>query len=371
MIYLDWNATTPPADEVVRAMTGALGAVWGNASSVHAVGREARARVEDARSSVGALLGFDPRDVVLTSGGTEANNLALTSVVGRGGALVTSRLEHPSVVAVAEHLASRGVEVVWLDPTASGLIEVADVDAALAARPSRPALVSLMAVNHETGVIQPVAEVADVAHRHGALLHVDAVQGVGKLPRSAWAPADLVSMAGHKLRGPKGVGALGARPGLKLVPVLRGGAQERGIRPGTVDPVALVGLGAACARATSGPERHATLGPLRDRLEAALVELGGLVNGAGRRVPHVTNVSFPGWVGAELVVALDLEGLAVSSGSACSAGTAEPSPVITAMLGKERARGAVRFSMGETTDAAEIEAAIRVFARVLGRSPDA
>jgi cysteine desulfurase len=368
VIYLDWNATTPPADEVVRAMTDVLGSVWGNASSVHGVGRLARARVEDGRAAVARLLGFDPRDVILTSGGTESNNVALRSVVGAGGTLVTSRLEHPSVTRVAELVASRGARVVWLEPSPSGLIEVADVEAALASTAAGPVLVSLMAVNHETGVIQPVPEVADVAHRHGALLHVDAVQAVGKLPPSAWAGADLISMAAHKLRGPKGVGALASRPGLKLAPVLRGGAQERGLRPGTVDPVSIAGLEAAAARAVWGPQRMAEIAPLRDRLEAALVELGGVVNGAARRVPHVTNVSFPGWVGAELVVALDLEGLAVSSGSACSAGTAEPSPVIAAMVGRERASSAVRISMGDTTTSSEVDAAIRIFRSVLGRS---
>jgi cysteine desulfurase len=179
--------------------------------------------------------------------------------------------------------------------------------------------------------------------------------------------ADLVALAGHKIRGPKGIGALAARPGIKLASALFGGSQERGVRPGTVDPVGAAGLGAAARRAMDGPVRYARLAALRDRMEAALVRLGAQVNGAGERAPHVTNLSFEGWSGAELVAALDLEGVEVSSGSACSAGTAEPSAVITAMLGRDRAASAVRISMGETTSDAEVEAATSVFARVLRR----
>ncbi len=370
-LYLDWNATTPPAEEVVAAMERALRDGWGNPSSVHADGRRAREYVEDAREAVAALLDRDPRDVVLTAGGTEANNLALElALAASPGALVVATIEHPSVLRPAERLAARGVEVVWVPPSRSGRIEVAAVEEAVARAAAPVRMVSLQAVNHETGVIQPVAEVAGVAHAAGALMHCDAVQAAGKLGADAWSGADLVSLAAHKIRGPKGIGALACRPGVRLLPVLRGGAQERGLRPGTLDGIAAAGLAAAATRALGGPARWAPLRSLRDRLEALLLALvpGALVlGGDAPRVPHVANVSFPGWSGAELVAALDLEGISVSSGSACSAGTAEPSPVVTAIAGKLVAAGAVRMSLGEghgESANSRVEAAL---GRILGR----
>ncbi len=370
-LYLDWNATTPIAPEARGAMLAAMDDGWANPASVHGEGRRARAHVEDARQAVAVLLGLDPRDVLFTSGGTEANNVALRSFVGAGDGLVTSRLEHPSVVRTAEALAGAGARVAWVEPTADGLIEVPRVLDALATLGDAARLVSLQAVNHETGVVQPVSGLADaLASRPGrpVLLHTDAVQATGRLDRSAWAGADIVSVASHKLRGPKGAGAVATRPGVKLAGLLTGGEQERGVRPGTQDPVVLAGFGAAARRAVGGPARYAAIGALRDTLEAALVAAGGVRNGGEPRAPHVTNLSFSGWSGPELCAALDLEGLCVSSGSACSAGTAEPSPVITAMLGRARAASAVRISLGETSNAAEISAAAQIFLRVLARS---
>ncbi|WP_437563813.1 cysteine desulfurase family protein [Sorangium sp. So ce542] len=390
VIYLDWNATTPPHPEVLAAMQAAAEAAWANPASVHGPGRRARAFIEQAREAVARLTGFDARDVTLTSGGTEANNLALLHAFGDEagagaagvpaagrlhGALVVSRIEHPSVTRAAEGLAGRGVHVAWVDPEPSGRVAPeaigAAIDRAAAVAPVR--LVSLQAVNHETGVVQPVAGAAAIVHARGARLHVDAVQAVGRLPPEAWAGADLVSVAAHKIRGPKGIGALAVRPGIRLRPVLLGGAQERGLRPGTQDPVAAAGFAVAARRALGAPARYAALAPLRDRLEAELTQVGRAAgaspvrNGEGARAPHVTNLSWPGWRGDELCAALDLEGVAVSSGAACSAGTAEPSPVLTAMLGPERAASAVRFSIGEdTTEADVVEAAFRV-ARVLSR----
>ncbi|XXY22540.1 cysteine desulfurase family protein [Sorangium sp. So ce216] len=391
VIYLDWNATTPPHPEVLAAMQAAAEVAWANPASVHGPGRRARAFIEQAREAVARLVGLDARDVTLTSGGTEANNLALShafgdEAAGSGaagatasgrlqGALVVSRIEHPSVTRAAEGLARRGVEVAWVDPEPSGRVApealAAALDRAAVVAPVR--LVSLQAVNHETGVIQPVAEAAAIAHARGARLHVDAVQAVGRLPPEAWAGADLVSVAAHKIRGPKGIGALAVRPGVRLRPVLLGGAQERGLRPGTQDPLAAAGFAAAARRALDAPARYAALAPLRDRLEAALIEAGRaagaapLPNGEGMRAPHITNLSWPGWRGDELCAALDLEGVAVSSGSACSAGTAEPSPVLTAMLGSERAASAVRFSIGEETTEDDVAEAVRRVARVLAR----
>jgi cysteine desulfurase len=229
--------------------------------------------------------------------------------------------------------------------------------------------VALQAVHHETGVVQPGADASAIARRRGATVHVDAVQAFGRMA-DVCAEADTRSLAGHKLRGPKGIGALIARPGLRLAPVLLGGAQERGLRPGTVDPIGAAGLAVAASHARTGPARYAALAALRDELEAALLALapGASVNGTAARAPHVTNVAWPGWSGAELVAALDLEGLSVSSGSACSAGTIEPSPVITAMHGETRAARSVRFSMGEETSRDDIARALAIVGTVLART---
>ncbi|MDI3285258.1 cysteine desulfurase family protein [Polyangium sp. 15x6] len=383
VVYLDWNATTPPHPDVVAAMVETATSSWGNPASVHGPGRRARSRVEDAREAVAALVGFDPRDVVLTSGGTEANNLALHhafAAVSGGSAqpaLVVGRIEHPSVVRFAENLAARGVLVSWVDPEPSGRIAPEAMAEAMDRAASAGAsvrLVALQAVNHETGVIQPVAAVASLCRSRGALLHVDAVQAVGKLPRSTFEGADLVSVAAHKIRGPKGIGALLTAPSVRLSRLLYGGSQERGLRPGTQDPVAAAGFAVAAERARRTPDRYAELAPLRDRLQAELVRLGRasgaepVPNGAAERAPHVTNLSFPGWRGEELCAALDLERVAVSSGSACSAGTAEPSPVLAAMVGEARALAAVRISLGEETTADDVDEALARFARVLGRT---
>jgi cysteine desulfurase len=378
-VYLDWNATTPLHPEVVAAMVLALERTWGNPSSLHGVGRAAKAAVEEARESVAELTGFSARDVVLTSGGTEANNLALRRpFAGAGsltGTLVTSRLEHPSVTATAEALASAGVRVEWLTVPSSGRIEPEDVERVLRQPLPRPRLVAVQAVNHETGVVQPIAELAAMSQRHEAALHVDAVQAVGRLSPEAWQGADSIAVASHKLRGPKGIGAVIVRAGLSLHPILRGGGQERGLRPGTVDPVTTAGFGAAARRALAGPARYLELAPLRGALERGLFEIGGrlgrapLRNGGEPRAPHVSNASWPGWAGDELCAALDLEGVCVSAGAACAAGTPEPSPVITAMLGAARAKSAVRVSLGEDSTREDVDFALGVFERILARRP--
>jgi cysteine desulfurase len=369
-VYLDWNATTPPLPEVVETMAEAAREAWGNPASVHAVGRTARARVEAAREAVARLARCDPRDVVLTSGGTEANNLALRSAFAQGsGVLVTSRLEHPSITRVAEALEREGrARVRWLSVLADGTLDLGDLERALSDAGAR--LVAVQAVNAETGVIQPVREVLALARRARALVHVDAVQAFGRLEDIA-DEADTRSLAAHKMRGPKSIGALVARPGVAIAPVLFGGSQERGVRPGTVDPVAAAGLEAAARHARTTPARWNALAPLRATLEMGLVGLssGARVHGArARRAPHVASIAFPGWSGPELVAALDLEGVAASAGSACSAGTAEPSAVLLAMgCDEATAAGSVRFSLGEETTAAEIEWALAAAARVLAR----
>ncbi|MBX3189005.1 MAG: cysteine desulfurase [Labilithrix sp.] len=370
-VYLDWNATTPPLPAALDAMRAAAERAWGNPSSIHADGRAARAVVEDARSAVGELMGRDPRDVLLTGGGTEANNIALRSA--GPGWILTSRLEHPSIVKVAEALEREGrARVRFLRVTPLGVVDLEDLDRALAEARGEIALVTVQAVNHETGVVQPVAEVIERAHAAGARVHVDAVQAWGKIDTSPLARADSTSLAIHKLRGPKGIGALATRPGLSLSAVLLGGAQERGLRPGTTDPVLAAGLGAAARYAKDGHLRYARIAEKRDALERALLVGASkprVAGDAARRAPHVSNLVWPGWVGAELVAALDLEGVSVSSGAACSAGTVEPSPVLLAMTNDpaEASRG-VRASLGEETTDDDVNAAIAAFQRVVARA---
>jgi cysteine desulfurase len=381
-VYLDWNATTPPHPDVLAAMHEAARLAWGNPSSLHQAGRAAKAIVEKAREALGQLMGFCARDIIFTSGGTEANNLALwRPFLGAHGpsgegTCITSRLEHPSVVAVVEALETSGVRAVWLDVPPSGRIDPESVARALAetrSGHSTACLVAVQAVNHETGVVQPIAEIADIVERAHAELHVDAVQAAGRLPAAAWTGAHSVSVAAHKMRGPKGVGALLFRAGITMRPLLRGGGQERGFRPGTVDPVAAAGFGVAAARAEHGPERYADVARLRDTLESYFVDLGPRLahaparNGDGARAPHVANWSWPGWAGDELAAALDLEGVCVSAGSACAAGTPEPSRVIAAMGGEARARSALRVSLGEETTPKDVQQAIVAFDRVLTR----
>ncbi len=380
-IYLDWNATTPPHPDVIEAMRETARNAWANPSSLHHAGRRASSVVEEARESVAELVGVSARDVVFTSGGTEANNLGLCRRFGIDrpgdlqGTCVTSRLEHPSVTAAAELLSRRGVRVIWIDVPASGRLDPESFDRALASAEGGPRLVAVQAVNHETGVVQPVAEIARICARHGAEVHVDAVQAAGRLGSDAWRGADTVAIASHKMRGPKGIGALAVRPGVTVMPILRGGAQERGLRPGTVDPVGAAGFGVAARRAQSGPVRYEGLRAHRDALEERLVDLGEHLarrperNGTAPRAPHVSNLSWPGWSGDELVAALDLEGVCASAGSACAAGTPEPSRVIAAMLGEDRAKSALRLSLGEETTVEALEMAFAVFERVLGRHP--
>lgn len=384
-VYLDWNATTPPLPRALDAMREAAANAWGNPSSIHADGRAARAVVEDARGAVAALTGFDARDVVLTGGGTEANNLALRSAFAddHGDAsapwLFTSRLEHPSVTKVAAALEREGVaRVRWIRVGESGALDLADLDDAFTlAKKSgdRVALVTVQAANNETGIVQPFVEVIERAHAAGARAHVDAVQGWGKIDTTPIARADTASLAIHKMRGPKGIGVLVTKAALPIAPVLLGGSQERGVRPGTVDAVLAAGLHVAVLHAREGSVRNARIAPLRDRLEQALLALE-LPNGRrpravgdpAKRVAHVSQIVWPGWVGAELVAALDLEGVSVSSGAACSAGTVEPSPVLAAMIGEADATSGVRCSLGELTTEEDVDRAIAAFRRVVARA---
>lgn len=374
-VYLDHNATTPPHPAVLDAMRLADERAWANPSSVHRPGQRARAELDRARAAVAALVELHPRDVLFTSGGTEANNFVLAALTGPGAPLVTTAVEHPSVLATAARLAARGIPVAVAPCDGEGRVTVEAI-AESAARLETVGLLSMQVVNHETGVIQPVEEVIAWAHARGFLVHVDAVQAAGKIAPSRWRGADAVTVAAHKLRGPKGIGALITRPRLKLTSLMGGGEQERGLRPGTQSAALAAGFRVAAERALEGPPRYQRLAPSRDALESRLVALGLAadievsINGGGERAPHVSNQSWRGWRGPELAAALDLEGVAISSGAACSAGTAEPSKVITAMLGEDRARSAIRISLGETTTAAALDRAARAFERVIARTAE-
>ncbi len=365
-IYLDWNATTPPLPEVTDAVAACARTRWGNPSSVHAVGRAARRDLEEARERVASLLGRPAFDVVFTSGGTESNNLAIHGHLARVGPVLCSRLEHPSVLRVVE-AAQDEHAVHWLKVDHRGGVDPEEVDRRLEAI-GQPALVVIQWVNHETGVIQPVEEVVRIGHAHGAVVHVDAVQGVGKIDGRPWCDADTVTVSAHKIRGPKGIGALLGAACQRLRPLLLGGPQERKLRPGTVSVPLAVGFGVAASWAASSPSRYDAVRVLRDHLEVELTRLGARRNGEGPRAPHVTNVSFEDLPADEIVAAFDVEGVCLSGGSACSAGSPEASSVVSAMLGPQRGAGAIRASLGEETSMDEVNRALHVIRRVVGRA---
>ena len=368
-VYLDHNATTPVREEALAAMQVALRLHWGNPSSVHAEGSGARALVERAREQVAALLGALPEEVVFTAGASESNNTALLGCLRTGlrpGSIVSSAAEHPSVDAPLDALAQAGWRVVRVPVDAEGLLDPAAVEAALA---PDTALVSLLWGNTETGVLQPLEAIAPRVRERGIPLHVDATQCVGKLPIDLRAlPVDLLSLSAHKLGGPKGVGALVVRRGAPLSPLLLGGPQERRRRGGTENTPGIAGLAAACALAERElPERILCWGALRDRLwEGLHAKIPRLRrNGSARRVLcNTLNVEIEGAAGELLVQALDLEGIAVSTGAACASGSVHPSHVLEAMgRSSAAARSSLRLSVGHGVDEAAID-------RVLALLPD-
>jgi cysteine desulfurase len=372
-IYFDHNATTPMADQVADAVARAGREAWGNASSVHHFGQQAKAALDEARSSVAELLGADPAQVVFTAGGTESDNLAIRGAAealeqsGRRH-LVAGAIEHEAVLNTMKALARRGWRVTFLPVDATGIVSPNSLREALA---DDTALVSVMHANNEIGTIQPVAELAALAHERGALFHTDAVQSAGKVPVDVGAlGVDLLSLAGHKLYGPKGSGALWIRRGVRLMPFLTGGRQERNRRSGTENVAALVGFGVAARLAREGlQEEGVRLAALRDRLEHGLLEAvpETAVNGAVTpRVPNTTNISFARIESESLLIGLDLEGIAVSSGSACSSGTLEPSHVLKAMgLPHARTLSSIRFSLGASNTAADVDRVLQVVPRVV------
>ena len=373
-IYLDHNATTPVDPRVADAMNDAVRGCFGNASSVHAFGQAAKAALDDARSAVAALLGARPNDVIFTGSGTEADNIAIRGVAeaalpaGRRH-LIASAIEHEAVLNTLKALSRNGWTSTLLPVGSGGGVEPADLEAVIT---DETALVSIMHANNEIGTLQPVARLAEIAHRHGALFHTDAVQTAGKAPLDVTAlGVDLLSLSGHKFNGPKGVGALWVRRGMRLVAPTTGGRQERNRRAGTENVPAIVGLGVAAGLAGGKLAAEAVrLADLRDRLEAGLLDHvpDSTVNGRGERVPNTTNLSFHGVEAEALLIALDLEGIAVSTGSACSSGTLEPSHVLRAMgLTPRRAQSSIRFSLGLGNTDADVDRVVEVVPRLVAR----
>lgn len=378
-IYLDHNATTPVDPRAIEAMVRCLRDTPGNASSVHEDGRAARALVDEARRAVAALLGAQPADLVFTSCATEANNAALRGMVewlrqAHGDALViTTPVEHPSVLAPVAWLAAQGVEVRTAPVDGLGRLDPNAVADLLV--PGRPTVVSVMLANNETGNVYPVQAIAGHAHAAGAVMHIDAVQAAGKVPLDvATLGADLLTVSAHKLHGPKGVGALWIRRGLKPAALLLGGHQERARRGGTENVPGIVGFGAAARGAAMALEdgEPARIAALRDQLWQGIA---ARIDGAHRNgdpdrcLPNTLNVSFDGTEGEVILASLDLEGVSVSSGSACTAGSLEPSHVLLAMgLHKERARAAVRFSLGRQTTAAQVARVLDLLPEIVART---
>jgi cysteine desulfurase len=370
-IYMDANATTPLLPEVLEAMRPFFIESFGNASSIHQVGQRARAAVERAREQVAALLHCRPAEIVFTSGGTESDNTAIFGVLRPGDHLITSAIEHHAVLHSAEKARARGVEVTVLPVSSGGAVDPLDVYRAL--RPNTK-LISVMMANNETGVIQPVEQIGKIAAEAEVCFHTDAVQAAGKIPLDVKAiGCHLLSLSGHKFHAPQGTGILYVRRGTRFEPLIFGGAHERQRRAGTENVAGIVGLGKAAeialAGLTDGTEDH--LGVLRDRLEqgliAAIQECG--VNGAGLpRVPNTTNLYFDHLESEALLIALDLKGLAVSGGSACSSGSTEPSHVLKAMgLPLARSRASLRFSLTRQNTGADVDYALEIIPPAVAR----
>jgi len=376
-IYLDHNATTPVCPEVLEAMMPYLTGEYGNASSIHAFGQNAREAVEQARTSVAALLGARAAEIMFTSGGTESDNHAILGAVaaapGDRKHVITSAIEHVAVLDACRALEKNGVELTILPVDRDGLVDPDDVRSAI--RPET-VLITLMLANNETGTIEPIkkiAEIAEVSAGKGIVFHTDAVQAAGKIPIDVEdLGVDLLSISAHKFSGPKGVGALYIRKGTRLAPLLYGGHSERDRRPGTEDVAAIAGMGKAAGLAREGLMSDSDrIGALRDRLERGLLARvpHAWVNGAGApRVPNTSNLTFPFIEGESMVIALDLKGIACSTGAACSSGAVEPSHVLMALgLAPEDARATLRLSLGHQTTEEEIDVALATIPPVIER----
>jgi len=374
-VYMDHNATTPLAEAVADRMMAVLREEFGNPSSVHHFGQRAKSVVDEARSAVADLIGGDPSEIIFTSGGTESDNFALRGAAealepaGRRH-LVSSSIEHEAVLNTLKALARRGWQTTLMPVGATGLVTAEGLTAALT---DQTAVVSIMHANNEIGTIQPVAELTRLAKARGAVVHTDAVQTAGKIPLNVKAlGVDLLSISAHKFYGPKGVGALWVRRGLRLLPFMTGGKQERGRRSGTENVAAIAGMGVAARLAMAKMAEEASrLASLRDRLEQRILQAvpGTAINGdPDTRVPNTSNISFDRVEAESLLIALDLEGIAVSTGSACSSGTLEPSHVLKAMgLPAHRTQNSIRFSLGAANTEADVDRVVAVLPGVVDK----
>jgi cysteine desulfurase len=368
-IYLDHNATTPVDPAVLNAMLPYFSGDFGNASSIHTFGQRARAAVETAREQVAALLNARPQEIIFTSGGTESDNHAIFGVVQAllsaqaAVHIITSSIEHEAVLNTCQALEKQGVTVTYLPVSHAGLVNLEDLCKAIR---TGTVLITVMHANNELGTVQPLEEIGRIAAEQDIYFHTDAVQSVGKIPVDVKAfQLDLLSLSGHKLYAPKGVGAIYIKGGTRLRQLLYGGHHQRGFRPGTENVAGIVGLGKAAELARlSLAEDAARISALRDHLEQGLLARvpDSRANGAGApRTPNTSNITFPGIEGEALIIALDLKGLACSTGAACSSGAVEPSHVLTAIgLPDAEARASIRFSLGRPTTAAEIDAALEI-----------
>ena len=371
-VYLDHNATTPLDPLALEAMLPYLRESFGNPSSLHWFGQRARAAVEEARGQVAALVGATAPEIVFTAGGSESDNAALRGALAKAGGarrkLVTTAIEHHAVLNTAKALREEGHPVEIARVGEDGRLDLDDLRAKV---DETTLAVSVMLANNETGVLQPIAEVARLAHERGALVHCDAVQAGGKTAVDVRAlDVDLLTLSAHKLYGPKGTGCLYVRRGTKMAPLVRGGAQERNRRAGTENVAGIVGFGVAAARARDALlADEPRIAALRDRLEALLLQLpGARRNGVELRVANTTNVSFEGVDSEALLIALDLEGVAASTGAACAAGGIEPSHVLKAMgFSAERVQSSLRLSLGRSTTEAEVDYAAGVIASAVAR----
>jgi cysteine desulfurase len=370
-VYLDNNATTPMLPEVFEAMRPYFGEQFGNASSIHHHGQETRAAVESARESVAELLGSGPSEIVFTSGGTESDNLAIAGLVKPGDHVITSSIEHHAVLHAVQHLQQAGCQITVVPVDERCLINPDDVKRAL--RPNTR-LITVMMANNETGVLQPVEEIGKIATEAGVLFHTDAVQAAAKVAIDVERiGCHALSISAHKIHGPQGIGALYVKKGTQLQPLFYGGRHERSRRAGTENVPGIVGLGRAAGIARDGFKTGAVerLAAMRDALQRRILEQieDASVNGDGApRVPNTTNIRFNQIEGESLVIALDLKGLAVSTGAACSSGAIEPSHVLTAMgLRPEQARASIRFSLGKQTTGDDVEFALRLLPETVGR----
>lgn len=370
-VYLDNNATTPVLPEVFEAMRPYFGEHFGNASSIHHHGQETRAAVESARESVAGLLGCSASEVIFTSGGTESDNLAIAGLVKAGDHVITSGIEHHAVLHAAKNLEQIGCEVTVLPADGRGLVDPNDVKRALR---QATKLITVMMANNETGVLQPVEEIGKLAAEAEVLFHTDAVQAAGKVPIDVKRMhCHALSISGHKLHGPQGTGALFLKKGTQLHPLFHGGRHERSRRAGTENVPGIVGLGKAAKLASESFNNGAIerLAAMRDRLQRVVLSCieGTTVNGDGApRVPNTANIRFDDIEGESLVIALDLKGLAVSTGAACSSGAIEPSHVLIALgLRPEQARASIRFSLGKQTTEEDIDFAIQLLPETVAR----